>query len=344
MSTNVTAPPLDVPASFGPFFIAVILDVFLYGIVSTQAFLYFTSYKNDPQWMKVLVGIVVISDTLNSCFDVISVYQPLVLHFGDYQAVLVTQWAEFHSDPAITAIVAFLVQSFFAWRVKVLTKNKWIVGFIYTCAFISLLGGIGTSIAVTKVPYIPDFPKFQSIVNVWLPSAVVADITITATLVLHLRKRKTGMKFTDTLINKITRLTIETGLLTALWALTDLIVYLVVPTALHLVFNFTLSKLYSISLLTSLITRHGAMDGSTGDDSHDGARANPMPGRVNMLRSNASAHQPQQIFIDVEAHEMVEVDDIKGPQFLESGKKSANSAALHASRNTRTSTTDHSMV
>ncbi|KAH9910156.1 uncharacterized protein BXZ73DRAFT_83961 [Epithele typhae] len=342
MSTNATAPPLDVPASFGPFLIAVILDLFLYGIVSTQAFLYFTSYKSDPQWMKVLVGIVVISDTLNSCLDIIAVYQPLVLHFGDYQALMVTQW-EFNSDPAITATIAFLVQSFFAWRVKVLTKNKWIVGFIYTCAFVSFLGGIGTTIAATIIPYIPDFHKFQSIINVWLASAVVADIAITTTLVFHLRKRKTGMKFTDTLINKITRLTIETGLLTALWALMDLIFFLVVPTALHLVFNFTLSKLYSISLLTSLITRHITTDGSTGDDSHsrsDGARAKQMPGRVNMLRSTASAH-PQQIFIDVEAHEMVEVDDIKGPQFLESGKKSANSAA---SRNTRTSTTDHSMV
>ena len=48
------------------------------------------------------------------------------------------------------------------------------------------VGGIGTSIAVTHVAYIPDFPKFRSIVIVWLTSAVIADIMITTTLVHHL--------------------------------------------------------------------------------------------------------------------------------------------------------------
>ena len=51
------------------------------------------------------------------------------------------------------------------------------------------VGGIGTTIAATKVPYIADFPKFHIIVAVWCTGAVLADMTITGTLVLYLVRR-----------------------------------------------------------------------------------------------------------------------------------------------------------
>ncbi|KAH9912348.1 uncharacterized protein BXZ73DRAFT_82356 [Epithele typhae] len=352
MATSETAPAFDIPMmhvshryrmAYGPFFAAVVLDVYLFGIISTQTFLFFTTYKKDPVWMKVLVGTAVLTDFLNSCFDIMAVYRPLVLEFGDTDAVQVTHW-DFQSDPVTVATVAFLVQGFFAWRVKVLTKSNWIVGLIYICAFTSFLGGIGTSIGASKVPRIPDLHKLRTITYVWLPTAVIADIAITATLVFYLRKRKTGMRFTDTLINKITRLTLETGLLTSMWALTDLVVYLTIPSGLHLFFNFTLSKLYTVSLLASLLSRHGTTDGRSEDSrSHSDGRAHPPPGgRVNMLRSAASAH-PQQIFIDVEAHEMVDVDDVKGAQFLEHPKKTGGSHALSGNTRRSSATVDRSM-
>ena len=56
------------------------------------------------------------------------------------------------------------------------------------------VGGIGTTIAATKVPYIPDFPKFHIIVAVWCTGAVLADVTITGTLVLYLVR---GLRITD---------------------------------------------------------------------------------------------------------------------------------------------------
>ncbi|KAH9912344.1 uncharacterized protein BXZ73DRAFT_82353 [Epithele typhae] len=337
MSTNETVPAFDISIIYAPLFVGIIVDVYLFGIICTQAFLYFTTYKKDLVWMKVLVGTVVGTDFLNSCFDVMALYRPLIMQFGDYAAVLSTTW-EFQSDPITVATVAILVQGFFAWRVKVLTKNNWIVGFIYICAFASFLGGLGTTIGATKVTKMLELDKLRPITYVWLPMAATADIAITTTL-------EDGMRFTDTLINKITRLTLETGLLTSMWALIILIVYLTVPTGLHLFFNFTLSKLYTISLLTSLLSRHGGIDGGTEDSgSHsDGRTHSGPPGRVNMLRSAGSAH-PQQIFIDVEAHEMVDVDDVKGSQLLEHQKKTGDSRALSGNTRRSSVTVDRSMV
>ncbi|KAH9912353.1 uncharacterized protein BXZ73DRAFT_107485 [Epithele typhae] len=201
--------------------------------------------------MKVLVGTVLASETLNSV-DIISLYQPLVLQFGDY--VLVTHWCasnfspsiwtsrepsptEFHIDPAMLSFVAFV----------------WIVGFTYIYAFISFLGDVGMSIAVTKSRPSPT-PKFKAITH-----------------------RKTGMDFTDTLINKITRVTIETGLLTSMWPSMDLIVYLVVPTSLHLLF-----------------TAVGDTESGTGDESNSRSdrRGMHQPRRVNMPRCPHDLHAP----------------------------------------------------
>ncbi|KAH9915947.1 uncharacterized protein BXZ73DRAFT_106013 [Epithele typhae] len=286
--------PIDVPAYFGPLFIAVVVDIFFFGIIVSQSFMYFTTFKRDPKWMKILVTLVLILDTVNSCFDDTGVYVPIVLHFGDFADVLITGWA-CHMNPAVTGIVASLVQGFYAWRVHVIAQNRWIVGAICTLSFVQLLGGIGTSIAATRVPYIPDFISFQSIAIVWLASAVVADVLITATLVYYLRSRRTGMEFTDTTIDKITRLTIETGLLTSVWATTDLLVYLTVLESVHLFFNFTLSKLYTFSLLTSLIARHALQDDGPSED----PRVHQMP------PSNRNSQVPPQAYApDVEGHEL----------------------------------------
>ena len=39
-------------------------------------------------------GLTVPAEVADACFNIISVYQPLVLHFGDYAAVLMTSWGE----------------------------------------------------------------------------------------------------------------------------------------------------------------------------------------------------------------------------------------------------------
>ncbi|KAG8707029.1 hypothetical protein FRC08_000734, partial [Ceratobasidium sp. 394] len=51
--------------------------------------------------------------------------------------------------------------------------------------------------------------------------------------------------------------TVQTGLLMSLWAVVDLIVFLVVPNNLHLLFSLPLSKLCTNSLMSTLNSRGG---------------------------------------------------------------------------------------
>ncbi|EEB93290.1 hypothetical protein MPER_08077, partial [Moniliophthora perniciosa FA553] len=51
--------------------------------------------------------------------------------------------------------------------------------------------------------------------------------------------------------------TLQTGLITAIWAMADLLSYMLSTTGTHLIFNYVLSKLFINSLLSSLNSRGG---------------------------------------------------------------------------------------
>ncbi|KAI8978769.1 hypothetical protein BD414DRAFT_117621 [Trametes punicea] len=304
--------------TYGPIFIGVVFNILLYGIMITQTYLYFQKYKRDKPWMRLFVFFLFVCDTLNCAFDIAFLYMPLINEFGNVEALNVATWV-FATDPAMTGIIACLVQMFFAWRVKVLTSNWFAVSLIVFCSFAQFCGGLGTAIAVGMIPQFVHFQKFQVIVIIWLAFSAIADTLITISLVWHLRRHKTGMPVTDDVVNRIIRLTVQTGLITALCAIVDLILFLVTPAGLHLIFNLPLSKLYTNSLMSSLNSRQGWQFDSSG-----GASQGRVPSRgiqsprslgVNVLRHDQNRTIPQQIYIDVEQHEMVDIVDMKGPSY-----------------------------
>jgi len=199
----------------------------------------------------------------------------------------------FATNPALTGIIASCVQLCYARRVKIITSNIWVVTLIVVCATISMLASIGTAIAVEIVPIFTQFVRFKVVVIVWLVAAVIADICITVSITYHLQKhlnsvtktgkpcsrlhdstRKdsetsprpqefletlpdTGFDATDDVLNRIIRLTVQNGAITAIWSIIHLTVYLVDNTGLHLIFGVPLSKLYTNSLMSSLNARGG---------------------------------------------------------------------------------------
>ncbi|KZV73839.1 hypothetical protein PENSPDRAFT_574044 [Peniophora sp. CONT] len=262
----MSAPGNFALVAHGPIFIGTILNVCLYGISIAQTYVYIQTYKKDRAWMKALVGFIFLADTLNAVFDVEYTYSSLVLHYNDPAAIQKATWGEFPSAFRPN-IIGTMVQLFFAWRVKVLTRSYIATGLLVLGAIISCLGGIATSIAIGIVPVWTEFQRFEVPVIVWLTVSAIVDTSITGVMVWHLRKSKRGFKHSNDVLDRIIRLTVQTGLITSLWAIIDLIVFLSIPTGTHLIFNFPLSKLYSNSLLSSLNSRQGWKMG--GADSED---------------------------------------------------------------------------
>jgi len=129
------------------------------------------------------------------------------------------------------------------------------------CAFIALVSVLSLCTGVTigiVVPFLIETPRWLGIVEVtWNSASAVTDIAITISLTALFRHAKAGSSFGETrdLLSRLTRIVLQTGLLTSFLAL------LVLP----LIFNnvvgifalpwYILGESYVISLLANLNAR-----------------------------------------------------------------------------------------
>ncbi|CAA7266023.1 unnamed protein product [Cyclocybe aegerita] len=310
----------------GWMFIGFSLNVLLLGIMVTQVYLYYTQYKRDRLWVKIYVAALFVLDIFNTIFIFLYLYRALITFFGDVEYLQTADWL-FVTDPATTGMIACMVHLFFAWRVFVLTKTWIYASFITAVAIAGGIASIMTAVEVSRTPKFVDFRNFKMTVIIWLAADAVGDVVITSVLVWHLpfnsahdgtskRKHKTGFQHSDMMVDRIIRVTIQTGLVTMIVASLDLLFFLIDPTGTHLLLNFPLSKLYSNSLMSSLNSRRGwnftgasTRSGGTQSDIH----VNTTSGLQRHLHIS-SGKKPNDmidmdggVFVHVESHELRDI-------------------------------------
>ncbi|KAJ3766162.1 hypothetical protein EV361DRAFT_999535 [Lentinula raphanica] len=317
----------------GPMLIGTFLALVLFGISVTQVYMYWSAYrKKDRLFIQGYVVLVFITDTVHTVFIMAYMYLSLVKHFGDIAYISDSTWV-FAAEPALVGIIGGLVQSFYGWRVQILLKNWFVTIIIFIGALANMrervpvttcrpadlpnpgsfvVMGIATAIGADIVKAFSEFQRFQVVVIIWAVTAMAADLIIMATLVLHLRHFKTGFnKGTDNQIDRIIRLTLQTGMITVIWDIAHLLTFLLDPAGVHLFFNFTLAKLYTNSILSSLNSRGGwkFMDSTT-----DNATVTNRSGiytehgvsqHVEVNLGHHTRSRPE-VFIQVESHEMMD--------------------------------------
>ncbi|KAJ8077879.1 hypothetical protein PM082_002320 [Marasmius tenuissimus] len=116
-----------------------------------------------------------------------------------------------------------------AWRIKIISGSKLLSGAISILSLCSLAAGLWVGVSVTQNPNWQDFENFRPAPGTWLVTAAAAEVLIASSLVYSLMKRKTTLMSTNDQIDRIVRLTVQTGTITAVAALTDAIVFLCVP-------------------------------------------------------------------------------------------------------------------
>ncbi|KZP13815.1 hypothetical protein FIBSPDRAFT_700227, partial [Athelia psychrophila] len=222
--------------------------------LSTQTFVYYQNCDKDPRWLKGFVAVLFVWDLLSSILSIAWMYELLIDNWGQIAAFTHGDWL-LAGDPIIIGIVAFMAQSFFAWRVYVITSSRWLAAFIASCAFVTGCAGIGTGIASLWVKEYALFVNVKQIVVLFLAFAAIGDISITILVTYHLRRRKGIFEATDKILSRIIWLTVQNGLITAIIAIVDLGVYFASPLPYHMGISFLMPKLYSNTVLSSLNAR-----------------------------------------------------------------------------------------
>ncbi|EGO01080.1 hypothetical protein SERLA73DRAFT_179133 [Serpula lacrymans var. lacrymans S7.3] len=263
-----------------------VLSFAFFGVLVVQTFIYQTRFPNDRMVMRYFIWAVLLLEALSCVFTLIAFGKGLSLACLAC-AVNPTQWPLYmgfscilppgivgEGPPAwsflvlsiLTGLISSMVHGFFCWRLWVINKSL-----IVPCVvmMISLLQCIiviydATGNITAQKEYSAN-PQAISLGGdsaawsdyLWLGSSFVCDIIITVqtTRLLFKLKSASGIKNTKSLLSKLIKLTFETGMVTSVATLVELIMAVTLPQYYHLLIFYSLSKLYANCMMATLNTR-----------------------------------------------------------------------------------------
>ncbi|KAJ7146445.1 hypothetical protein C8R44DRAFT_757489 [Mycena epipterygia] len=242
--------------TLGPWVLGSFTDCILMGVVFCQVYTFFTTKlpeKTNFQRYCFWLVIVVTGLSMLKTFQEATVVWVLGVH--DYVNPDVARLRVSHawwqvSTPLMTGIIGCVVQSFFCIRFYLLSENWYfvvpIVGFM-------TLGITGISLTVFYILSNNTKAKVMWLL-IHLIGVFIADFLITTGTFLALRKRSSGLERTTLLVNRLIRMVFESAIPPTVIAFIDLVMTQTLGPKLlwHLLLNFSLGKIYVISLLYTL--------------------------------------------------------------------------------------------
>ncbi|KAJ7577415.1 hypothetical protein C8J56DRAFT_970790 [Mycena floridula] len=232
---------------YGPILVGVFFSTVLYGMFTYHE----KSSKRDSSWTQGLVLCLFLCITLKTAFNMVAIYQPLVQQFDIDLGQLHPQLPFY---PVMTGIISTPVQLLMAWRIMVITETRLWTYIIVALAMLSLGASMCITIQVSLKPNVSQLHELRAPAMTWLVSSAVTDLIITGVLVYSLHVRKSGYNTSlDTYVNYIIRLTVQTGALTAILALSDALGFNVLLKVFPFAWSLALPNLYISTILSSYI-------------------------------------------------------------------------------------------
>ncbi|KAH9062357.1 hypothetical protein EDB87DRAFT_1682020 [Lactarius vividus] len=250
-SSGSPATSSDVIGVTAPLLFGVIFNWTLFGVLCVQIYVYSYNFRTDRRFVKFLVYFVFLLETIQTALTGADIYYWFVAGFGNVERLGNSHF--FPIDvPIIGIIISFIVQGYFCYRIWVLNKQtSWICWIIAVATVTQSAAGICGSIKpLTAENYAS--PKIA--VYLWAIPSALADTLIAVAMTLLLM-RESG-NFSNFVLIRIVRLTIETNTLTATLVITTLVLYVAFPNERYCTYTlYVFGKIYSNTLLVSLNNR-----------------------------------------------------------------------------------------
>ncbi|KAI0677751.1 hypothetical protein C8Q78DRAFT_1074428 [Trametes maxima] len=230
----------------------------IYGITVLQTFMYFRKYTKDRLYLKLMVGVLYVLDTLGTILVSHSLYTYFVLNFRNPAKDIDLIWS-FSLENGVTALITVLVQCYFAeclWRFS--RGNKILVAAIVFCALASFGLGLETTAHLFIVKAASSLGSREVLIIGGLVQgfAALCDILITTGLCYYLQTGRSGIKSTDNLVDRLLIYAINRGALTTIVQICFLVLNVSAPGHAYFIpFHMIVSKLYVNALLATLNVR-----------------------------------------------------------------------------------------
>ncbi|KAK0484833.1 hypothetical protein IW261DRAFT_1668975 [Armillaria novae-zelandiae] len=227
----------------GPYIVAGLLNWGLFGTLSVQLYLYYLAFPNDRRSLKYLVYGIYVTEFVQTMFVAHDMFAMYGYGFGDLDALTKMNFL-WITVPIMSAIVSFVGQVFYAYRIFILSKSQ-IIPIAIICVSLT------SSVAAT----ITGIYAFQA-------GNVIKLGERKASIAIGLMRSNTGFHRTQVLLTKIIRLTIETGSVTAVFTLLTFILFIGFPGhSYHSAPALLVPKLYANAIYMVLNSRFQIMGG-----------------------------------------------------------------------------------
>ncbi|KAI0647273.1 hypothetical protein C8Q79DRAFT_617019 [Trametes meyenii] len=241
--------PENIALLAGPQVFGHLFNYGLFGILIVQTYNYHLSFPDDPRPLKTFIYSLFVLECLQIVMATHDAFAVLGAGWGNYAALNSPQWLWFDT-PVLSGIISASVQTFYAWRLYVLSGSPLLGVFI---SMVAVMQGSGAAASGIMARVINDNAEIQektlAPLIVWLGGSAACDIIIATLMLYFLSRSKSGLA-SDAMISRLIRLTVETGCATASVACVDLILFLVFRhNNLHMTPASMLSKLYTNSLM-----------------------------------------------------------------------------------------------
>ncbi|KAJ7353144.1 hypothetical protein DFH08DRAFT_1077424 [Mycena albidolilacea] len=245
-----------------PLFVGTVLNWCLLGALAVQVYIYILAFPKDRPVNKLLVALLFTAELLQTLGDSRNAIDYFGISYGNLDALDQVRWGWF-SVPILGSTIACCGQMFFAWRIWIIGRAWYTPALIAVITTTQWIAGILTGVDIVRAGRYSRLQanRLRPEPIVWLSATAAADLIIVAGTLYYIQKsrdknfRLYESNYTSLALSRIIKVCVETGVLCALFALTDLALFLGFDTNTHLSLCIWLSKVYSNSIMVILNSR-----------------------------------------------------------------------------------------
>ncbi|RPD69905.1 hypothetical protein L226DRAFT_575199 [Lentinus tigrinus ALCF2SS1-7] len=243
--------------TYGALLLGSFLNILLYGLALHQLYRYFRFCPTDTPFIRAIVSIAMLLETLHSAFAIHACYYYLVSNYFDPLVLLRGVWS-LNCFPVIGAGVMISTQTFFIRRVSIIAFEFKVLATLaaaFTLAKFGLI--VDLTVKVFKTNSVEAFIYEIGLISATFSTAVVADVLLTGALIAVLQRGRVTQKGDHSFWDTAVIYGINTGLLIAIFDLVTLILAVAARnTVWWSALNQVTVKLYVNTLLCVLNSRN----------------------------------------------------------------------------------------
>lgn len=240
--------------------VGIFFNTYLFGIVTIQFIHYFERDFKDPWWIRLAVVVLLVTDVFHSAAILYMAWEYFVRNFNNPSIIAVALWP-YTFTPIATGLAAIVTHSFLSYRIYRLNKQQWLFIIFLILALASFSTGVASGIRAWIIVDMTKLNALNTLVTWWLTLQMVVDTSIAVVMAYTLWRSKTGYRKTDSVIHRLIRGAIQTGVFSTIFAAGDLICFICSPkTQLYGMFAIPLGRIYTNTLMHTLNMRGGLQE------------------------------------------------------------------------------------